>query len=180
MSRGMWLHLLGVGGLLVFPLLSGCQLLQFLPAEIRKPKPLFRMSPLKHEVTLQAGPGMGPAPFKVDQAQAGPIEVKLTLSNSAASAIRVLWTEGTFITADSITYPIGVKGGPGQKGGMASDPTTIEPKGVVQVTVVAVAKDGKPVVAHGKPMEPPYRVGLKLTIETPGEKWKGTLWVFVS
>jgi hypothetical protein len=123
---------------------------------------------------------MGPAPFKVDQAQASPAEVKLTLSNPGASAIRVLWIEGTFITADSITYPIGVKGGPGQIGGVASDPTTIEPKGLVQVTVIAVAKDGKAVVAAGKPMEPPYRVGLKVTIETSGEQWKGTVWVFVS
>jgi hypothetical protein len=60
------------------------------------------------------------------------------------------------------------------------DPTTIEPKGLVQVTVIAVAKDGKPVFGAGKSMEPPYRVGLKVTIETSGEKWKGTVWVFVS
>jgi hypothetical protein len=179
-SRNVWLKVVGVGGLLTLLLLGGCQLLQLVPPELRSPKMPFRMSPLKHEVTLQPAPGMGPAPFKVDQAQASPAEVKLTLSNPGASVIRVLWTEGTFITADSITYPIGVKGGPGQKGGVASDPTTIEPKGLVQVTVIAVAKDGKPVVAAGKPMEPPYRVGLKVTIETSGEKWKGTVWVFVS
>ena len=176
----VWRRLVGIGGLAALLLFWGCQLLQFLPPEVRKPKPLFRMSPLKYEVTLQPAPGMGPAPFKVDQAQASPAEVKLTLSNPADSAVRVLWTEGTFITADSITYAIGLKGGPGQKGGVASDPTTIEPKGLVQVTVIAVAKDGKPVAAQGKPMGPPYRVGLKVTIETSGEKWKGTVWVFVS
>jgi len=176
----VWRRLVGIGGLAALLLFWGCQLLQFLPPEVRKPKPLFRMSPLKYEVTLQPAPGMGPAPFKVDQAQASPAEVKLTLSNPADSAVRVLWTEGTFITADSITHPIGVKGGPGQKGGVASDPTTIEPKGLVQVTVIAVAKDGKPVVAVGRPMEPPYRVGLKVTVEAAGESWKGTMWVFVS
>jgi hypothetical protein len=179
-SRNVWLKVVGVGGLLALLLFWGCQLLQLVPPELRSPKMPFRMSPLKHEVTLQPAPGMGPAPFKVDQAQASPAEVKLTLSNPGASAIRVLWTEGTFITADSITYPIAVKGVPGQKGGVASDPTTIEPKGLVQVTVIAVAKDGKPVVAAGKSMEPPYRVGLKVTVETSGEKWKGTVWVFVS
>lgn len=176
----MWLHLLGVGGLLVFPLLSGCQLLQFLPAELRKPKMPFRMSPLKHEVTLQAAPGMGPAPFKVDQAQAGSIEVKLTLSNPSAFPIRVVWSEGTFISADSITYSIGLKAGPDQKGGSPPDATTIDPKEQARLTVIAVTKEGRPVAPGAKSMEPPYRVGLKLTVETPGEKWKGTLWVFVS
>jgi hypothetical protein len=138
------------------------------------------MSPYKHEVTLQPAPGMGPAPFKVDQAQAGPAEVKMTLSNPAASPLRVMWAEGTFITADSISYPIGVKGGPGQKEGASSGPTTVEPNGLVQVTVIALSRDGKPVVAQAKSMEPPYRVGLKITVETSGEKWKGTVWVFVS
>jgi hypothetical protein len=138
------------------------------------------MSPLKHEVTLQPAAGMSPAPFKVDQAQASPAEVKLSFSNPGASVIRVLWSEGTFITADSISYLIGVKGSPGQKEGAASGPTTIEPKGLAQVTVIAVTKDGKPVAAQNKPMEPPYRVGLKVTVETSGEKWKGTIWVFVS
>lgn len=177
MSDGVWPRAVGIGGLAALLLFSACQ---FLPPELRKPKLPFRMSPYVHEVTLQSAPGMGPAPFKVDQAQASPAEAKLTLSNPAASAIRVLWAEGTFITADSITYSIGVKGGPGQKGGVASDPTTIESKGLVQVTVIALTKDGKPVGAAGKPMEPPYRVGLKLTVETSGEKWKGTLWIFVS
>ncbi|MBI2902826.1 MAG: hypothetical protein HYY12_04475 [Candidatus Methylomirabilis oxyfera] len=177
MSDGVWRRVAGAGGLAALLLLSGCQ---FLPAELRKPKLPFRMSPLKHEVTLQPAPGMGPAPFKVDQAQASPAEVKLTFSNPATSAIQVLWAEGTFITADSITYSIGVKGGPGQKGGAVSDPTTIEPKALVQVIVIALTKDGRPVGAAGKPMEPPYRVGLKLTVETSGEKWKGTLWIFVS
>ena len=169
-----------MGGLVALMLLGGCQLLQLLPPEVRSPKMPFRMSPLKHEVTLQSGPGMGPAPFKVDQAQAGPAEVKLTLSNPAGSSIRVVWAEGTFITADSITYSIGLKGGPGQKAGSSPEPTTIDSKGQVQVTVVAVTKDGQLVAPAGKPMEPPYRVGLKLTVETGDKTWKGTLWVFVS
>src|SRR3972149_9587883 len=154
-SRNAWLKVVGVGGLLTLLLLGGCQLLQLVPPELRSPKMPFRMSPLKHEVTLQPAPGMGPAPFKVDQAQASPAEVKLTLSNPGASAVRVLWAEGTFITADSITYPIGVKGGPGQKEGVASDATPIEPRGRVQGTFIAVARAGKPVVAAGKPVEPP-------------------------
>ena len=176
-SHGVRLRLLGAGGVLTLLLLSGCQ---YLPFNIKPPKPPFRMSPLKHEVTLQPAQGMGPAPFKVDQAQAGPVEVKLTLSNPATSPVRVIWSEGTFISADSIAYPIGLKAGPGQKGGAASDPTTIDSKQQVQVTVIAVTKDGKPVAPATKSMEPPYRVGLKLTVETPGEKWKGTVWVFVS
>ena len=176
-SHGVWLRLLGAGGVLPLLLLSGCQ---YLPFNIKPPKPPFRMSPLKHEVTLQSAQGMGPAPFKVDQAQAGPVEVKLTLSNPAGSLVRVVWTEGTFISADSIAYPIGLKAGPGHKGGSSPEPTTIDPKKQVQVTVIAVTKDGKPVAPAAKSMEPPYRVGLKLTIETPGQTWKGTLWVFVS
>ena len=122
-------RILGVGGILVLLVHSGCQDLPFLPKELRSPKLPFRMSPLKHEVTLQPAPGMGPAPFTVDQAQAGPGEVKLTLSNPAVSPIRVVWAEATFITADSITYPIGLKGGPGQKAGSSPEPTTIESKG---------------------------------------------------
>lgn len=177
MSHGIWLRLLWAGGALPLLLLAGCQ---YLPFHIKPPKPPFRMSPLKHEVTLQPAQGMGPAPFKVDQAQAGPVEVKLTLSNPATSPIRVIWAEGTFISADSITYAIGLKAGLGQKGGAVSDPTTIDSKKQVQVTVIALTKDGKPVPPAAKSMEPPYRVGLKLTVETPGEKWKGTVWVFVS
>jgi len=169
-----------VGGLVALLLLGGCELLQLLPPEIRSPKMPFRMSPLQHEVTLQPAPGMGLAPFKVDQAKAGPAEVKLTLSNPAASSIRIVWTEGSFITADSITYAIGLKGGPGQKPGSSPEPTTIDSKGRVDVTVVAVTKDGQSVAPEGKPMEPPYRVGLKLTVETGDKTWKGTLWVFVS
>ena len=180
MSRKVASGIGGVGGLVALVLLGGCQLLQLLPPEVRSPKMPFRMSPLKHEVTLQSGPGMGPAPFKVDQAKAGPAEVKLTLSNPAGSSIRVVWAEGTFITADSITYPIGLKGSPSQKAGSSPEPTTIDSKGQVQVTVVAVTKDGQPVAPAGKPMEPPYRVGLKLTVETGDKTWKGTLWVFVS
>jgi hypothetical protein len=138
------------------------------------------MSPLKHEVTVQPGQGMGPAPFTVDKAQAGQAEVKLTLSNPGGAPIRVIWTEGTFITADSITYPIGVKGGPGQKPGSSPEPTTIDAKGQVQLTVVAVTKDGEPVAPEGKSIEPPFRIGLKLTVESQGKAWKGTVWVFVS
>ncbi|HLC21272.1 MAG TPA: hypothetical protein VJM10_04085 [Candidatus Methylomirabilis sp.] len=173
-------RILGVGGILVLLVHSGCQDLPFLPKELRSPKLPFRMSPLKHEVTLQPAPGMGPAPFTVDQAQAGPGEVKLTLSNPAVSPIRVVWAEATFITADSITYPIGLKGGPGQKAGSSPEPTTIESKGRVQVTVVAVTKEGQPVAPEGKSIDPPYRVGIKLTVVTGEKAWKGTLWVFVS
>ena len=177
MSDGAWSKFLGVWGIIVFLSFSGCQ---YLPAELRSPKLPFRISPLQHEVTLQPAPGMGPAPFKVDQAKAGPAEVRLTLSNPAASSIRIVWTEGSFITADSITYQIGLKGGPGQKPGLSPEPTIIDSKGRVDVTVVAVTKDGQPVAPAGKPMEPPYRVGLKLTVETGDKTWKGTLWVFVS
>lgn len=167
-------RLVGVVVLGAVVLLSGCQLL---PAELRSAKLPFRVSPLKHEVTLQPGPGMGPAPFRVDQAQAGPAEVKLTLSNPAVSAIRVIWAEGTLITADSITYPIGVKAG---QDGLSTEPTTIEPNGMIRVTVIALSRDGKPVTSGGKSIGPPYRVGLKLTVETAEKTWKGTLWIFVS
>lgn len=180
MSRGVVSRIGRAGGLLALVLLGGCQLLQLLPPEVRSPKMPFRMSPLKHEVTIQAGPGMGPPPFKVDQAQAGRAEVKLSLSNPTGFPIRVVWTEGTFITADSITYPIGVKGGSGQQAGSSPGPITIESKGQVQVTLVAVTKDGQAVAPEGKSIEPPYRVGVKLTVETQGKPWKGTLWVFVS
>ncbi len=173
-------RILGVGGILVLLVHSGCQDIPFLPKELRSPKLPFRMSPLKHEVTLQPAPGMGPAPFTVDQAQAGPGEVKLTLSNPTVSPIRVVWAEATFITADSITYPIGLRGGPGQKAGSSPEPTTIESKGRVQVTVVAVTKEGQQVAPEGKSIEPPYRVGIKLTVVTGENAWKGTLWVFVS
>jgi hypothetical protein len=138
------------------------------------------MAPLKNEVTIQAAPGMGPAPFKVDQAQAGIVEVKLTLSNPAPAPIRMVWAEGTFISADSIPYGIGVKGGPDPKAEPSPGPTTIDGKKQIQVTVIAITKDGKPVAPAAKSMEPPYRVGLKLTVETPGKAWRGTLWVFVS
>jgi len=176
-SYGAWLRVLGAGGVLPLLLLSGCQ---YLPFNIKPPKAPFRMSPLKHEVTLQPAQGMGPAPFRVDHAQAGPVEVKLTLSNPAASPIRVIWSGGTFISADSIAYPIGLKAGPGRTDESSPDPTTIDSKKQVQVTVIALTKDGKPVAPAAKSMEPPYRVGLKLTVETPGDGWKGTVWIFVS
>lgn len=167
-------RIVGAGGLVALSLLLGCQLL---PADLRSPKLPFRFSPPKHEVTVQPAPGMGPAPFKVDQARAGPAEMRLTLSNTTASAIRVVWTEGILITADSITYPIGVKAG---QDGLTSEPTTIEPNGMVRVTVIALTKDGKPVASGGKSFGPPYRVGLKLVVEAAGEQWKGTVWIFVS
>ncbi|MDD5559806.1 hypothetical protein [Candidatus Methylomirabilis sp.] len=128
-------------------------------------------------MTVQSAQGMGPAPFKVDQANAGSAEVTLTLSNPTTSAIRVIWTEGTFITAESMSYPIGVKTGQDQPSTL---PTIIEPNGTLRMTVVALAKDGKPVASGGKSIEPPYRVGLKLTVERSIERWKGTVWVFVS
>ncbi len=177
LSAGARLRPLVTRGLLLLLLLAGCE---YLPAHLRSPKLPFRMSPLKYEVTLQPAPGMGPAPFKVDQAQAGPAEMKLTLSNPSDAAVRVVWAEGTFITADSIAYPIGVKGGAGGKGGTSPDPTTIDPKGQAQVTVIAITQEGQPVAREGKSMDPPYRVGLKLRVDTAGGTWKGTLWVFVS
>jgi hypothetical protein len=66
-SRGVVSRIREVGGLTALLLLGGCQLLQLVPPELRSPKMPFRMSPYKHEVTLQPAPGMGPAPFKVDQ-----------------------------------------------------------------------------------------------------------------
>ncbi len=173
-------RVVSVGGLLALLLLTGCQSLSSLPFHIKPPKPPFRMSPLKNEVTIQGAPGMGPAPFKVDQAQAGMIEVKLTLSNPTGASIRMVWVEGSFISADSITYGIGVKGGPDPKAAPSPGPTTIDSKKQIQVTVIAIAKDGTPVAPVAKSIEPPYRVGLKLTVETPEKAWKGTVWVFVS
>lgn len=163
----------GVGALLLV-LLPGCE---YLPAELRSPKLPFRVSALKHEVTVQSAQGMGPAPFTVDQATAGSAEMRLRISNAAASAIQVVWTEGSLITADSLTYPVGVKVG---QDGLRAEPTTIEPNGAVQVTVVALTKEGKPVASGGTSVEPPYRVGLKLTVEWEGGRWKGTVWIFVS
>jgi len=177
LSAGARLRPPVAGGFLLLLLLAGCD---YLPAHLRSPKLPFRMAPLKHEVTLQPAPGSGPAPFKVDQAKAGPAEVKLTLSNPAGSSIRVIWTDGTFITADSIMYSIGLRGTPGGRSGSSPEPTTIDSKGQVSVTVIAVTKDGQPVTPEGKSIDPPYRVGVKLMVETQGKTWKGTLWVFVS
>ena len=164
----------GVGGLAALLLLSGCQ---FLPPELRSIKSPIRMSPLKHEVTVQSAQGMGPVPLKIDQANAGSAEVSLTLSNPTASPIRVVWAEGIFITADSMSYPIGVKVG---LDGSSTEPTIIEPNSPIRVTVIALAKDGKPVASGGKSIEAPYRVGLKLAVESSIERWRGTVWVFVS
>lgn len=164
----------GVVGLVALLLLAGCQ---FLPPELRSLKSPIRLSPLKHEVTVQPVPGMGPAPFKIDQANAGSAEVTLTLSNPTATTIRVVWTEGTFITADSIMYSIGVKT---DKDGPSARPTIIEPNSTIRVTVIALASDGKLVASGDKSVEPPYRVGLKFTVERSIERWKGTVWVFVS
>ena len=163
----------GVAGLVGLLLLSGCELL---PAEFRSVKSPIRLSPLKHEVTVQPAHGMGPAPFKIDQAKAGAAEVQLTLSNPTTSTLRVIWAEGTFITADSISYAIGVKT---DRDGSPTEPTTIEPNGSVRMTVIALGKDGKPVASGGKSVEAPYRVGLKLTAERGITRWKGTVWVFV-
>lgn len=174
MTERVLLRAVGVVGLVALGLLPGCQ---FLPPELRSVKPPIRFAPLKHEVTVQPAPGMGPAPFKIDQATAGAAEVKLTLSNSSTSAIRVVWTEGTFITADSIAYTMGVKT---DKDGSSAAPTTIEPNSTLQVTVIALTKDGKLVASGGKSVEAPYRVGLKLMVERSFERWRGTVWVFVS
>ena len=174
MSDRVLSRVVGVAGLVGLLLLPGCQ---FLPPELRSVKSPIRMSPLKHEVTVQPAQGMGPAPFKIDQANAEAAEVKLTLSNPTASAIRVVWTEGTFITADSIVYSIGVKTG---QDGPSTAPTTIEANSTIRVTVIALTKDGKPVASGGKSIEAPYRVGLKLAVERSIERWKGTVWVFVS
>lgn len=167
-------RVVGVMGLATLWLLSGCQ---FIPPEFRSVKSPIRLSPLKHEVTVQPASGMGPAPFKIDHAQAGSAEVKLTLSNPTASAIRVVWAEGTFITADSIIYSIGIKTGQDR---LSTEPTTVEANSAIQVTVAAIAKDGRPVASAGKSIEPPYRVGFKIAVERSFERWKGTVWVFVS
>jgi hypothetical protein len=166
-------RVVGVAGLVGLLLLSGCE---FLPAEFRSVKSPIRLSPLKHEVTVQPAHGMGPAPFKIDQARAGSAEVQLTLSNPTTSTIRIVWTEGTFITADSIVYSIGVKT---DRDGSSTEPTIIEANSTIRVTVIALAKDRKPVTSGDKSVEAPYRVGLKLTAERALERWKGTVWVFV-
>ncbi|MDE2059709.1 MAG: hypothetical protein KGL31_00965 [candidate division NC10 bacterium] len=163
----------GVAGLMGLLLLSGCQ---FLPPELRSLKSPIRLSPLKHEVTVQPATRMGPAPFTVDQAKAEPAEVQLTLSNPTTSTIRLVWTEGTFIAADSISYSIGVKT---DRGGLSTEPTIIESNSTIRITVIALAKDGKLAVSRGKSIEAPYRVGLKLIAERGITRWKGTVWVFV-
>lgn len=162
-----------VAGLVGLLLLSGCQ---FLPPELRTLKSPIRLSPPKHEVTVQPAKGMDPAPFKIDHAKAGSAEVQLTISNPTTSTIRIAWAEGTFITADSISYAIGVKTDRDQ---FSAQSTIIEPNSAVHVTLVALAKDGKPVVPEGKSIEAPYRVGLKVTAERGITRWRGTVWVFV-
>jgi hypothetical protein len=174
LSYRVWLRLVGAGGLMVLLMLPGCQ---FLPPEFRSIKPPIRLAPLKHEVTVQSAPGMGPAPFRIDQANAGSAEVQLTVSNPTASTIRIIWTEGKFITSDSIVYAIGVKS---VEEGASTASTTIKANGTIQITVVALTKDGKPVVPEEKSIEAPYRVGLKLAIEHSIERWNGTVWIFVS
>jgi hypothetical protein len=170
--------LIGIAGLVGLLLLPGCQLIrQFVPPEIRTIKSPIRLSPLKHEVTVQPAQGMGPAPFKVDQANAGAAEVTLTISNPTASTIRVIWAEGMFITADSMVYAMGVKIG---KDEPSTASMSIEANGTTRLTIVALTKDGKPVAPGVKTIEAPYRVGLKLTVERSLERWKGTVWVFVS
>lgn len=173
MSERLLTRCVSVAGLVGLLLLSGCQ---FLPPELRSLKSPIRLSPLKHEVTIQPATGMGPAPFTVDQAKAGPTEAQLTLSNSTTSTIRVVWREGTFIAADSISYSIGVKT---DRGGFSTEPTIIESNSSVRITVIALAKDGKSAASEGKSIEAPYRVGLKLTAERGIMRWKGTVWVFV-
>lgn len=163
----------GVAGLVGLLLLSGCQ---FLPPELRTLKSPIRLSPFKHEVTVQPARGMDPAPFRIDQAKAGSAEVQLTIANPTTSTIRMVWTEGTFITADSISYAIGVKT---DRGGFSTQSTVIEPDSAVHVTVVALTKDGKAVVPEGTSIEAPYRVGLKVTAERGITRWRGTVWVFV-
>lgn len=173
LSERVLARIVGVAGLVGLLLLSGCQ---FLPPELRSFKSPIRLSPLKHEVAVQPAKGMGPAPFTVDQAKAGPAEVQLTLSNPTTSTIRMVWTEGTFITADSISYSIGVKT---DRDGSSIEPTIIESNSTIRITVIALAKDGKSVASRGKSIEAPYRVGLKLTAERGITRWKGTVWVFV-
>jgi hypothetical protein len=158
-------------------LLAGCQ---YLPASLRAPKLPFRTSPLRHDVTVQPAPGMGPPPFTVDRAEAAATEVRLILANASGSPIRVVWREGTFIAADSIGYAIGVRAGASRNGGLVSEPTTIDPGGKAQVTAIALTREGKPVSPTTVSVEPPFRIGLKLAVETAGMPWKGTLWVFVS
>lgn len=173
MPKGIISSVAGFAGLAGLLLLSGCQ---FLPPELRTLKAPIRLSPFRHEVTIQPSRGMGPAPFTVDQARAKAAEVQLTLSNPTTSTIRVVWGEGTFITADSLAYAIGVK----TEGGEPSTrPTLIEANSTVRVTVIAVAKDGKSVTPDDKSIDAPYRVGLKLTAEQGITSWKGTVWVFV-
>ncbi len=170
----VWSRHIGTVGLVILLLLPGCQ---FLPPELRSLKSPIRLSPLKHEVTVQSASGMGPAPFKIDQANAGSAEVTLTISNPTGSTIRVIWTEGTFITADSIVYAIGVKTG---QDGPSTASTTIEANSTIRMTIVALTNDGKLVASKDKSIEAPYRVGLKLIVERSIERWKGTVWVFVS
>jgi hypothetical protein len=174
MTRSL-VPLVGGAGVCILSLLSGCDALPF---TIKPPKPPFRMSPLKHEVTIQPAPGMGPAPFAVERAHASSTEVSLVLSNRSAGPIRILWRDGLFISTDSITYALGLKAGP--QVAAVPEPTTIASKGTVQVTVVAVTRDGKPATGDPASVEPPYRVGLKLVVEAPERSWKGTVWIFVS
>lgn len=154
--------------------LTGCP---FIPPELRSLKSPIKWSPPKHEATVQPASGMGPAPFKIDQAQARAAEATLTLSNPTTSPIRVVWTGGWFIAADSIVYSIGVKT---DRDRVSTEPTTIEANSSVRVTVVALTADGKPVASVGKSLDPPYRVGLKLVVERLLDRWRGTVWVFVS
>lgn len=162
-----------VAGLAALVLLSGCQ---FLPPELRTLKSPIRLSPLKHEVTVQPARGMGPAPFTVEHAKAGPAEVQLTLSNPTTSPIRVVWAGGTFITAESISYGIGVKT---DREGPSTEPTIIEANSTMRMTVVPIGGDGKSVASGSQSIEAPYRVGLKLAVERSFERWRGTVWVFV-
>jgi len=173
-ERVRLLRVARIAGAVGLLLLSGCQ---FIPPELRTFKSPIRLSPLKHEVTVQPAKGMDPAPFKIDHAKAGSAEVQLTISNPTSSTIRIAWTNGIFITADSISYAIGVKT---DRDRFSTQPTTIEPNSTVQVTLVAIGKDGKPVVPVGKSIEAPFRVGLKVTAERGIMQWRGTVWVFVS
>jgi beta-lactamase regulating signal transducer with metallopeptidase domain len=161
---------LGLVGLL---LLAGCQ---FLPPELRTLKSPIRFTPFKHEVTVQPARGMGTAPFTIDRAKAEWAEVQLTVTNPTTSAIRVVWAEGTFITAESIPHAIGVKN---DRDGLSTEPTIIEANSTIRITVMAITKDGKPIASGSKSIEAPYRVGLKLTAERGLTRWKGTVWVFV-
>ncbi|MGH2396668.1 MAG: hypothetical protein ACRDFW_06705, partial [bacterium] len=62
LPHGVRARVMSIGAPLALLLLAGCQ---YLPFSIKPPKPPIRMAPLKNEVTIQAAPGMGPAPFKV-------------------------------------------------------------------------------------------------------------------